>query len=149
MKHLLNCLACLLLLISAISCATTKISNTCAVVQYSSQHMTYSGSRRLFDDACRKVLRDLSHKIDHEDGKTEYPFYGEGGSSVKDDDCLISMQVYLKTKDIDGNDYKITTLFLGENDPVVLIDNSSPDKYKLVNALNAEFVNRGIKVAPY
>ena len=149
MKHLLHCLACLLLLISTISCATTNNSNKCTVLQYGSQHMTYTGSRSLFDDACRKVLHDLSHKIDHEDGKTEYLFYGEGASSVKDDDRLVSMKVYLKTKDIDGNDFKITTLFLGENDPVVLIENSSPDKFKLVNALNAEFVNRGIEVTHY
>ena len=140
---------CLLLLVFITGCSTTNSSNKCSVTQYGSRHMTYKGSRSLFDDACRKVLHDLSHKKDHGDGKTEYPFYGEGGSSAKDEDRLLSMQVYLKTKDSDGNDYKITTIFLGENDPVVLIEDSSPEKHKLVNALNTEFVNRGIAVTIY
>ena len=149
MKHSLHYMILLLLLLLIIGCAATQTSNKCSVVQYGSQYMKYSGSRSLFDEACRRVLHDFSHKIDHGDGKTEYPFYGEGGSTAKDEDRLISMRAYLKTKDSDGNDYKITTIFLGENAPVVIIEDSSREKHKLVNALNTEFVNRGIKVTIY
>lgn len=140
---------CLLLLVFAVGCLKTSTSQKCSVIEYGTNHMTYAGSRKLFDDACRKVLHDLSHKIDHGSGKIEYPFYGEGASSSKDDGRLLAMQVYFKTRDTEGNDYKITVIFLGGNDPVVLLEDSSPEKHRLINALNTEFASRGIEVEIY
>ena len=147
MKHNSIYLIALLLLFSIVGCATSP--EKCSVVQYGSGYLTYSGKRSLFDDACRKVLHDISHKIEHENGTTEYPFYGEGAMTTKDEERLLSMQVYLMTKDSDGNSYKITTIFLGNNDPVVMIEDTSPKKFRLINALNDEFVKRGIKVTAY
>jgi len=111
--------------------------------------MTYSGPHQLFDDACRSVLHDLSYKETVSENSTRYPYYGEGASTHKDKDKSIAVTVYLKTKDRDGADYKITTIRLGKREPIVMVESTSTDPYKLINALNAEFPKRGIRVRQY
>ena len=121
----------------------------CKVTQYGPQHMTYTGSSEAFNNACRQVLHDLSYKEQDGENSTRYPYYGEGGISSKDNDRILATTVYLKTKDADGAEYKITTLTLGKHDPVVILESSSADQYKLVNALNLEFGKKGIGVRQY
>jgi len=38
---------------------------------------------------------------------------------------------------------------LGSRDPIVMLESTSADPYKLINALNAEFPKRGIRVEQY
>ncbi len=121
----------------------------CKVMQYGSQHMTYTGSSEAFNDACRQVLRDLSYKEQVGENSTRYPYYGEGGTSSKDNDRTLATAIYMKTKDAAGAEYKITTLTLGKHDPVVILESNSADQYKLVNAMNAEFHRKGIRVQQY
>jgi hypothetical protein len=121
----------------------------CKVIQYGPQYLTYTGSRERFDEVCRTVLHDLSYKEKVDENSTRYPYYGEGASSHKSDGKSIAVTVYLKTKDADNAEYKITTLYLGNRDPVVMLESTSADPYKLINALNAEFPKRGIRVEQY
>jgi hypothetical protein len=55
----------------------------------------------------------------------------------------------MKTQDADGAALKITTLRLGKQDPVVILECTASDSYKLVNAVNSELSKRGIKVSQY
>jgi hypothetical protein len=134
---------CLAAMVLATGC---RRSGGCTVTQYGPEYLTYSGSTEQFNDACRAVLHDLSVKEQLEDNKIRYPHYGEGGSSHKDNDRLIASKMYLQTKDAEGAQYKIVTLRLGARDPLVMLESTSSDLYKLINALNAEFHKRGIRV---
>ena len=80
---------------------------------------------------------------------TSHPYYGEGASSHKDKDRVIAVRAYLKNKDEAGAEYKITTVRLGRRDSFVTLECTSPDRYKLINALNAELHKRGISVRQY
>ena len=121
----------------------------CTVTQYGSEYMTYIGSRAQFNDACRQVLRDLSYKETVDENKTRYPYYGEGGRSFSEADKPLAAVSYFKTKDANGDEYKITTVALGKRDPVVILESTCEEQFKLVNALNAEFAKRGIRVRQY
>lgn len=122
---------------------------TCTVTEYGPEYMTFTGSHEQFDHACREVLHELSYMEKLSDNSTRYPYYGEGASSHTDKDKTIAVRAYLKTKDEAGAEYKITTVRLGRRDPLVMLESSSPDRYKLINALNAEFSKRGIRVQQY
>jgi hypothetical protein len=111
--------------------------------------MTYRGPSEPFNDACREALHSLSQK-ETVDGKgIRYPHYGEGGSSHKAAGREVAVEVYMKTQDADGAALKITTLRLGKQDPVVILECTASNSYKLVNALNSELSKRGIKVSQY
>jgi len=146
MKTALSLTACLAVAILSPGC---QRSNETIVTQYGPEYMTYIGSGRQFDEACRAVLREISYKEKLEDNGTRYPYYGEGSSSRKSDDKLTASESYLKTKDDDGVEYKITTIRLGTRDPVVILESTSSNPYDLLNALNAEFYKRGIRVQQY
>jgi hypothetical protein len=119
------------------------------VTQYGPEFLTYSGSREKFNNACRSVLHELSYKEKTGENSTRYPHYAEGASSHKEGETLVAMKAYRKTKGEDGAEYTMTTITLGNRDPVVMLESTSPDKFKLVNALNAEFQKRGIRVRQY
>ena len=68
------------------------------------------------------------------------------GSRTRTKDRTIAVRVYLRNKDETGAEYKITTVRLGRHEPFVMLESTSPDRYKLINALNAEFHKRGIRV---
>ncbi len=124
-------------------------ASRCKVTMYGANHMTYTGSGEQFNSACRNVLHELSEKEDLGDNRTRYPSYGEGVSATREGDRPVASRAYLKTKDADGAEYKITTITLGKRDPIVILESSSSDTYKLVNALNEEFRKRGIRVKSY
>jgi len=129
--------------------SSCKPESACVVTQYGPEYMTYQGSASMFGDACRKVLHDLSHKEQIDSNQTEYPYYGEGVSSQSANGRNIAVKGYMKTQDDDGAEYKITILTLGTREPVVLLESTSEDSHKLVNAINAEFAKRKIKVIQY
>ena len=146
MKRALHLATCLVAIALATGC---RSSSECMVTQYSSEYMTYTGPGEPFNDACRTVLREFSFKEELGENKTRYPYYGEGVSSQKDGDRLIASTAYLKTKDADGAEYKVTTIRLGKRNPIVVLESTSSDRYKFVNALNAELHKKGIAVRPY
>jgi len=121
----------------------------CTVTQYGPEYMTYTGSSESFHEACRTVLHEIGYKEKVNENTTSYPYYGEGGSSHKDKDRTIAVRVYLKNKDEAGAEYKITTVRLGRRDSFVTLESTSPDRFKLINALNAELHKRGIPVRQY
>jgi hypothetical protein len=122
---------------------------TCTVTEYGPEYMTYTGSGEQFRGACRQVLHDLGYKEKLSDTSTRYPYHAEGSSSHTDKDKTIAVRGYLQTKDEAGAEYKITTVRLGRHEPFVMLESTSPDRYKLINALNAEFRKRGIRVQQY
>jgi len=126
-----------------------KPALTCSVTQYGPKYMTFRGSDTLFMDACRKVLYDLGYKEQIDKDRFRYPHHGEGASSHRDNGRVISMERYMQTQDADGAEYKITVLTVGAREPLVQLQSTSQDSYKLVNALSAEFSRRRIKVTQY
>jgi len=146
MKTAFYLATCLVAIALATGC---RSASECTVTQYGSEHMTYTGPGEPFNDACRTVLREFSFKEELDDNKTRYPYYGEGVSSQKEGDRLIASTSYLKTKDAEGAEYKVTTIRLGERTPIVVLESTSSDRYKLVNALSAELHKKGITVRPY
>ncbi len=137
---------CLVCLAAAVMLAGCGQAAECTVTLYGSEHMTYTGSQEQFNDACRQVLRDLSYKEQLGDNSTRYPYYGEGGKSFTEGDKPLAAVSYFKTRDAHGNEYKITTVALGRREPVVILESTAEEPFKLVNALNAEFAKRGIAV---
>ncbi len=120
-------------------CSETK---KCKVKMYGPDFMTYSGSQETFQEACRRVLHETSHK-----DSTSYPYYGEGGSTNKNENGdMIALRSHLKTKDSEGFEYSITTVKLAKKEPIVMLETSNPDKFKLTNALMKEFQKSGIIV---
>ena len=138
-----------LLLIPAVTILGCGKKNEVSVTVYGTDYMTYSERDNAFDDACRVVLRELSYKETDDQNRTSLPYYGEGSQTFKDKDKISASKIYLKTKDEHGNEYIITTLKLGKREPVVIIETTNPDKFKLINALYNEFNKQGFKVAHY
>jgi len=126
-----------------------KQRSACTVTQYGPRYMTYEGSGKEFSNACRSVLHELGYKEKIDENKTRHPYHGEGVSTNKDGERLISSEAYMETKDANGVEYKITTLILGNRDPVVILESTDSDPHKLANALNAELHRRGIRVVQY
>jgi len=120
-----------------------------AVTQYGPEFMTYRGPTEQFNDACRTVLHELSYKEETGENSVSYPYYGEGVSSHKAGDAPVAVRAYLKTQGEDEAEYTITTITLGDRDPVVMLESTSEDRHRLVNALNAEFAKRGFRVRQY
>jgi len=135
--------------VSQIIACGCKTASTCSVTQYGPEYMTYRGSDTLFMDACRKVLHDLSLKEQIDSNRIRYPHYGEGGASHRDNGRAISSEVAIKTQGEDGAQYKITILTVGKREPLVQLQSTAQDPYKLVNALSAEFSQRKIKLTQY
>ena len=146
MKTALHLVTCVVIIALATGC---RSSSECMVTQYGSEYMTYTGPGKPFNDACRTVLREFSFKEELDGNKTRYPHYGEGVSSQKDGDRLIASTSYRKTKDADGAEYTVTTIRLGKRAPIVVLESTSSDRFKLVNALNAELHKKGIAVRQY
>ena len=146
MKTMLHLATCLVAITVPTGCQS---SAECMVTQYGSEYMTYTGPGKPFDDACRAVLHELSEKEELDGNRTRYPHYGEGVSSQKDGDRLIASTSYRKTKDADGAEYKVTTIRLGKHAPIVVLESTSSDRFKLVNALNVELHKKGIAVRQY
>jgi O-acetyl-ADP-ribose deacetylase (regulator of RNase III) len=141
---IMTCLAALICLAGCEGPSTTTI------MQYGPRHMTYSGSSQQFNDACRAVLYSLSNAEEEGGNSVRYPHYGEGVSSHKNnEDVPIAVEAYMKTKDEEGAEYKITTIRLGKKEPIVILESTSSDPHKLINALNAEFHISGISVRQY
>jgi hypothetical protein len=136
------------LAVLALSAGCRRTTNV-TVTEYGPEYMTYTGSGEEFNHACRMVLHELGYKEDLGENKTRYPYHGEGGTSHKENDRLIASKGYLQTKDKDGVEYKITTLVLGRRDPVVTLESTASDRYKLVNTLNAELQKQGFRVQQY
>lgn len=135
--------------VSQIFACGCKTASTCSVTQYGPGFMTYRGSHTVFMDACRKVLHDLSSKEQLDSNRIRYPHYGEGGSSHKGNGRAIASEVYIKTQGEDGAQYKVTILTVGKREPLVQLQSTAQDPYKLVNALSAEFSQRKIKMTQY
>lgn len=129
--------------------SSCKPSTQCTVTQYGPNLMKFTGSSELFNNACREALQQLSHRIQGEGNSVSYPDYGEGVSTHSADKQPIASIGYLKTKGEDGAEYKVTILRLGKEDPVVMLESTSSDPHRLVNALNAEFHKKGIEVRQY
>jgi len=119
------------------------------VTEYGPEFMVYSGPKEEFNEACRTVLHALSTKVKTGENQISFPDYGEGASSSTEGTKQLALKTYLKTKDDDGAEYKITTIVLGNRYPVVMLESTSADERKLVNMLNAEFAKRGIRVDQY
>ena len=139
-------------------CSSTKI---CKVKIYSSDRMTFNKQYEAFNWACRTVLYDLSYKEQDENGNTKWPYYGEGaesktvtnkgfkigltGNKIFNNKSVYSKR-YLRTQDDEGYEYTITTTINNNDNPEVVLETTNPDKDKLVNLLQEEFIKRGFKV---
>ncbi len=134
---------------ATILAAGCGLSTQCTVTQYGPNLMKFKGSGELFNNACRDALYQLSLQVKGEGNSTSYPGYGEGVSTHSADKQPIASIGYLKTKGEDGAEYKVTILHLGKEDPVVMLESTSSDPHRLVNALNAEFHKKGIEVRQY
>lgn len=142
--------ALLLLIPAMIIFGCGKKEDTVSITVYGTDFMTYSdGTKSAFNDSCRTVLRELSYKEINDQNKTSLPYYGEGTQIFKNEDKTAASKSYLKTKDEQGNEYIITTIKLGEKEPVVIIETTNPDNFKLINALYQEFGKQGFKVTHY
>ena len=146
MKMASHWMICLAVIVSGTGCRRIA---TCTVTEYGPEYMTYTGSHERFNDACREVLRELGYKEKLSGTSTRYPYYGEGASSHTDKDKVIAARISMRTKDEAGAEYKITIVRLGHRDPFVMLESGGSDRYKLINALNAEFPRRGIRVQQY
>ncbi len=146
MKAASRLMICLAVMVLSTGC---RRAATCTVTQYGPEYMTYTGSDELFDNACREVVREIGYKEKLSETSARYPYYGEGSSAHQDKDRLIALRVYLKNKDEAGAEYKVTLIRLGQRDPFVMLESIGADRFKFINALNAEFQKRGIKVRQY
>ena len=124
-------------------------SATCVVTQYGPRYLTYEEAGGQFSDACRQVLHELGYREETGDNSVRYPHHAEGVSSHEDGERRIATESYMSTRDENGAEYKITTLRLGDLDPVVILESTAADSYKLVNALNAEFQRSAFSVRQY
>jgi hypothetical protein len=132
----------------ALSFTGCKRSKICTVTVYGSDFMT-TDQKEPFNNACREVLYQLSYKEEVDANSVKRPYYGEGGKAVTENKKVIASKAYLKTKDEQNYEYIITSIVLGENEPVVILETTNPDKYKLVNTLLQEFHKRGFNVRNY
>ena len=146
MKVLPRVTLCLALAVLATGCRRT---NELIVTQYGPEYLTYTGSRERFNDACREVVHEIGYQEKLSDNSTKYPLYREGAASHKDKDRVLSVRIYMQTKDETGAEYKITTVRLGQRDTFVMLECTASDRFKLINALHAEFAKRGIRVRQY
>ena len=146
MKMKLSLMACLVVVVLSTGC---RRAVTCTVTEYGPEYMTYTGSDELFDSACREVIHEIGYEEKLSETSARYPYYGEGSSAHKDKDRLIAVRMYTKNKDEAGAEYKVTMVRLGQRDPFVMLESTGADRFKLINALNAEFQKRGIKVRQY
>jgi hypothetical protein len=138
-----------LLLLSAMTIFGCGKKNEVSITVYGTDYITYSERDNAFNDACRVVLREFSYKETNDQNNITLPYYGEGVQSFKDKDKTSASKTYLKTKDEQGNEYIITTIKLGKKEPLVIIETTNPDKFKLINALYNEFNKQGFKVIHY
>ncbi len=138
-----------LLLLSAMTIFGCGKKDEVSVTVYGTDYMTYSERDNAFDNACRNVLREFSYKETNDQNNITLPYYGEGAQTFKDNNKTSASKTYLKTKDEQGNEYIITTLKLGKREPVVIIETTNPEKFKLINALYNEFNKQGFRVTNY
>ena len=133
-KLKLSLLIVLLLFISG--CNSNKV---CSVKIYSPNCLTFSKQCESFNDICKNVLIKIN--------------YSGRGNSLEQrvrhrwekDECVFD-QTYYKAKDDDGYEYIFTSTTLGNNNPVVTLETTNPDKEKLVNALREEFIRQKFNV---
>jgi hypothetical protein len=122
-------------------------SQSCRVVTFGPEYMTYRGDPTAFDDVCRTVLHELSDKEIIDENRVRYPHYAEGVSAHKAKNGeMLAARSYRQTKDAQGYEYIITSIHLTGNDPLVILETTNPDQFKLSNALCQEFHKMEFKV---
>ncbi|MHC5083670.1 MAG: hypothetical protein ACYTET_06990 [Planctomycetota bacterium] len=133
--------------LSLIWIAGCRDTKTCSVKSYGSEYLVVSGNQKLFHNACRTVINELSYKEKNDDNRTSYPHYAAGNRTEKNQDgSLIASSSYMKTKDSEGYEYTIKTIHLSGKDPLVIVETTNPEKYILFNALCKELHKNDIPV---
>jgi len=150
MKTAAMLVASLIAVLCLLGCPSTDTTDdTTKVTTYGPNYLTYTGSSQPFSDVCREVLGELGYKEVIDANSVRYPYHAEGVSSHRRDDAPIAVEAYMQTRDEEGAEYKITTVRLGNHDPIVHLECSASDRFKLANALTAKLAERGIRVQSY
>ena len=130
-----------LFIISILLISGCNSNKVCSVKIYSPEYLTFNKQHQSFNDASLNALTKLIYNEGEENNSIDQKFFNRSvnGKSVFKKD-------YYKTKDKDGYEYIITSVTLGNNNPVVTLETTNPDKNKLLNALREEFTKKGFKV---
>jgi hypothetical protein len=111
--------------------------------------MTVHGSAEAFNTACREALHELGLSEGVGENAVRYPHHREGVTSHKEGDRRVVVDSYMSTMDKDGAKYEIRMLRLGDLDPIVMLETTATDPYRLVNTLTARLSAKEIPVDPY
>ncbi len=130
-----------LFIISVLFMSGCNSNKVCSVKIYSHEYLTFNKQYESFNDTCRMALIKIN---DHEG--EENNSFDEKASNRSVNGKSVFMQACFKTKDKDGYEYIITSTTLGNDNPVVTLETTNPDKNKLLNALREEFTKKGFKV---
>lgn len=150
MKTAATLVASLVGVLCLLGCPSTDTTdNTTEVTTYGPNYLTYTGSSKPFGDACREVLYELGYKEVIDANSVRYPYHAEGVSSHRQGEAPIAVEAHMQARDEEGAEYKITTIRLGNHDPIVHLESSASDRFKLANALTAKLAERHIRVRAY
>ena len=130
-----------LFIISVLFMSGCNSNKVCSVKIYSPEYMTFNKQYESFNDACRKALI----KLNDNEGEEKNSIHEKVMARTANGKYVLK-QTYYKTKDDDGYEYIITSTTLGNNNPVVTLETTNPDKNTLMNALRDEFTKKGFKV---
>jgi len=119
---------------------------TVVVTQHGPDHLSYRGAGEEFIDACRSAMQELSYKEQRGPNSTYYRDLSEGVSSSTEDGGMVASRGFLRTVGEDGSNYGITIVKIRGEDPVVMLESTSPDRHRLINTLLGEFHRRGFQV---
>jgi uncharacterized protein (TIGR03067 family) len=119
---------------------------TVVVTQHGPDHLSYRGAGEEFIDACRSAMQELSYKEQRGPNTTYYRDLSEGVSSSTEDGGIVASRGFLRTVGEDGSNYGISIVKIRGEDPVVMLESTSPDRHRLINTLLGEFHRRGFQV---
>ena len=130
-----------LFIVSMLFISGCNSNKVCSVKIYSPNCLTFSKECEPFNDICKNVLLELNHKRGEKTNSLEQ----RSRHRWEKEKCVFD-QTYYKTIDDNGYEYIITSTTLGNDNPVVTLETTNPDKEKLVNALREEFLRSEFNV---
>lgn len=128
-----------LFIISVLFISGCNSNKVCSVKIYSPNCLTFSKQCESFNDICKNVLMKINNK-----GRENV--LEQRGRHRWEKEKRVFEQTYYKAKDDDGYEYIFTSTTLGNDNPVVTLETTNPDKEKLINALREEFIRSEFNV---
>ena len=130
-----------LFIVSLLFISGCNSNKVCSVKIYSPQYMTFNKQYESFYNACRLALIKLN---DNE--REENNSFNEKVMARTANGKNVFTQACFKTKDDDDYEYIITSTTLGNDNSVVILETTNPDKEKLINTLREEFIRSEFNV---